>query len=71
MQKITPFLWFDDQAEAAANFYVSVFSSRRGGGRRRVRRSRRSPATAMRVPAIPDRSMTVSFQPRGAALHRR
>jgi predicted 3-demethylubiquinone-9 3-methyltransferase (glyoxalase superfamily) len=30
MQKITPFLWFDDKAEEAANFYVSVFSSRRG-----------------------------------------
>ena len=27
MQKITPFLWFDDQAEAAANFYVSVFQN--------------------------------------------
>ena len=25
MQKITPFLWFDEQAEEAANFYVSVF----------------------------------------------
>ncbi len=25
MQKITPFLWFDNQAEAAANFYVSAF----------------------------------------------
>jgi len=25
MSKITPFLWFDGQAEAAANFYVSVF----------------------------------------------
>jgi predicted 3-demethylubiquinone-9 3-methyltransferase (glyoxalase superfamily) len=24
MQKITPFLWFDDQAEEAANFYVSL-----------------------------------------------
>lgn len=24
-QKITPNLWFDDQAEAAAKFYVSVF----------------------------------------------
>lgn len=30
MQKITPFLWFDDKAEEAVNFYVSVFSSRRG-----------------------------------------
>src|SRR5215471_10105703 len=25
MQKITTFLWFDDQAEQAAKFYVSVF----------------------------------------------
>ena len=25
MQKISPFLWFNDQAEAAAKFYVSVF----------------------------------------------
>src|SRR3954451_22182431 len=24
-QKVTPFLWFDDQAEEAAEFYVSVF----------------------------------------------
>lgn len=27
MQKITPFLWFDLQAEEAANFYVSVFKN--------------------------------------------
>jgi predicted 3-demethylubiquinone-9 3-methyltransferase (glyoxalase superfamily) len=25
IQKITPFLWFDHQAEEAANFYVSIF----------------------------------------------
>jgi len=25
MPKITPFLWFDNQAEEAANFYVSIF----------------------------------------------
>jgi predicted 3-demethylubiquinone-9 3-methyltransferase (glyoxalase superfamily) len=25
MQRITPFLWFDGQAEEAVNFYVSVF----------------------------------------------
>jgi len=29
MQKITPFLWFDDQAEAAADFYTSVFKDSR------------------------------------------
>ncbi len=27
MQKITPFLWFDTQAEEAARFYVSVFKN--------------------------------------------
>jgi predicted 3-demethylubiquinone-9 3-methyltransferase (glyoxalase superfamily) len=27
MQKISPFLWFDDQAEEAANFYVSIFEN--------------------------------------------
>jgi predicted 3-demethylubiquinone-9 3-methyltransferase (glyoxalase superfamily) len=25
MPKITPFLWFDNQAEEAANFYASIF----------------------------------------------
>ncbi len=25
MQKITPFLWFDNQGEEAANYYVSIF----------------------------------------------
>ena len=27
MQKITPFLWFDSQAEEAAKFYVSIFKN--------------------------------------------
>jgi predicted 3-demethylubiquinone-9 3-methyltransferase (glyoxalase superfamily) len=27
MQKITPFLWFDNQAEEAAEFYVSIFKN--------------------------------------------
>jgi len=31
MQKITPFLWFDDQAEEAANFYVSIFKNSKVG----------------------------------------
>ena len=29
LQKITPFLWFDHQAEEAANFYVSIFKNSR------------------------------------------
>lgn len=27
MQKITPFLWFDNNAEEAMNFYVSIFKN--------------------------------------------
>jgi len=27
MNKITPFLWFDDKAEEAANFYISIFKN--------------------------------------------
>ena len=29
MQKITPYLWFDNQAEEAANFYTSIFKNSR------------------------------------------
>jgi predicted 3-demethylubiquinone-9 3-methyltransferase (glyoxalase superfamily) len=40
MQKITTFLWFDDQAEEAAGFYISVFRARReahgGGGESKI-----------------------------------
>jgi predicted 3-demethylubiquinone-9 3-methyltransferase (glyoxalase superfamily) len=31
MQKITPFLWFDSQAEEAVNFYVSIFENSKIG----------------------------------------
>ena len=31
MQKITPFLWFDDKAEEAMNFYVSIFKHSKVG----------------------------------------
>ena len=30
-QKITPFLWFDDQAEEAVSFYTSIFKNSKGG----------------------------------------
>jgi predicted 3-demethylubiquinone-9 3-methyltransferase (glyoxalase superfamily) len=32
MQKIHPFLWFDTQAEEAANFYVSIFKNSKING---------------------------------------
>jgi predicted 3-demethylubiquinone-9 3-methyltransferase (glyoxalase superfamily) len=31
MQKITPFLWFNDKAEEAMNFYVSIFKNSKAG----------------------------------------
>jgi predicted 3-demethylubiquinone-9 3-methyltransferase (glyoxalase superfamily) len=31
MQKITPFLWFDDQAEEAMNYYCSIFKNSKIG----------------------------------------
>jgi len=31
MQKITPFLWFNDQAEEAMNFYISIFKNSKVG----------------------------------------
>ena len=31
MQKITPFLWFDSNAEEAVNFYVSLFKNSKVG----------------------------------------
>jgi predicted 3-demethylubiquinone-9 3-methyltransferase (glyoxalase superfamily) len=35
MQKITPFLWFDSQAEEAANLYTSIFEQSKIGAVRR------------------------------------
>jgi predicted 3-demethylubiquinone-9 3-methyltransferase (glyoxalase superfamily) len=32
MQKITTFLWFDDKAEEAVKFYVSIFKNSKMGG---------------------------------------
>ena len=31
MQKITPFLWFDDKVEEAVNFYTSIFKNSKIG----------------------------------------
>jgi predicted 3-demethylubiquinone-9 3-methyltransferase (glyoxalase superfamily) len=31
MQKITPYLWFDDNAEEAVNFYISIFKNSKIG----------------------------------------
>ena len=34
MQKITPFLWFDDKAEEAMRFYVPIFKNSKVGSNR-------------------------------------
>ena len=55
MQKITPFLWFDSQAEVAANFYVSTLKNSKIGRVARysdegAKASGRSSGTVMTVP---------------------
>ena len=53
MPKITPFLWFDDCAEEAANFYATVFKNSRVG--RILRYGEAGPGPAGSV-------MTVDFE---------
>jgi len=61
MQKITPFLWFDTQAEEAAKFYVSIFSSR--GKNSKVGGITRYDEAGAQASGMPKGSaMTVSFQ---------
>ena len=60
MQKITPFLWFDTQAEEAANFYTSIFESSKILNVSRYNESS-AKATGMKV----DSAFIVSFQLEG------
>lgn len=57
MQKITPFLWFDTQAEEAANFYVSIFNNSKI---KSVNRYDEAGAKASGQPV--DSAMVVSFE---------
>jgi len=57
MQKITPFLWFDNQAEEAVNFYISIFRNSK------VVNVARYGEDAAKVSGRPQASvMTVAFQ---------
>lgn len=60
MQKITPFLWFDDQAEEAVNFYTSIFKDSKVGS---VSRYDEAGASASGRPK--GSVMTASFQLNG------
>ena len=63
MQKIDPYLWFTDQAEAAANHYVDVFNARPGGpGTSKVTNVSKTPEGA---PGEPGTAMIVGFQLEG------
>jgi len=52
-QKITPFLWFNDNAEEAMNFYVSVFEN----------------SSVISVSKAGDRVMSVTFQLDGQTFY--
>ncbi|PYX85790.1 MAG: hypothetical protein DMG68_17160 [Acidobacteria bacterium] len=56
MQKITPFLWFDGQAEEAMNFYTSIFKNSKPGRVTRYGEGAPGPAGAV---------MTATFQLEG------
>ena len=56
MQKITPFLWFDSQAEEAVNFYTSIFPKSKIGAISRYGENTPRPAGSV---------MTVSFELEG------
>jgi predicted 3-demethylubiquinone-9 3-methyltransferase (glyoxalase superfamily) len=60
MKGITPFLWFDNKAEEAANFYISIFKNSRI---EKVTRYREAAANASGRP--PGSVMTVVFQLNG------
>lgn len=63
MQKITPFLWFDTQAEDAANYYISVFKNSK------INTIVRYPESAEAVAGKPAGSvMTVEFELEGEAF---
>jgi predicted 3-demethylubiquinone-9 3-methyltransferase (glyoxalase superfamily) len=60
MQKITPFLWFDNNAEEAVNFYVSIFKNSKVG---KVTRYNEASAKAAGRPK--DSVMTIEFELEG------
>ena len=60
MQKITPFLWFDNQAEEAVKFYTSIFKKSKIGSMARY-----DDASAAAAGMAKGTVMTASFQLEG------
>jgi len=63
MSKITPFLWFDDQAEEAAKFYASIFKGSKIGKITRYDEAG-AKATGMTKGAV----MTIAFRLKGSSF---
>ena len=60
IQKITPFLWFDNQTEEAVNFYVSVFNNSK------IKTTTRYGEEGAKASGMPKNSvMTMAFQIEG------
>jgi predicted 3-demethylubiquinone-9 3-methyltransferase (glyoxalase superfamily) len=60
MQKITPFLWFNDNAEEAVKFYTSIFK------KSKITRTSYYPESAAKNSGKPTRSvMTIAFKLNG------
>lgn len=60
MQKITPFLWFNDNAEEAVNFYMGIFKGSKIGN------TTRYDSEAAKASGRPEGSvMTIDFQLEG------
>jgi len=60
IQKITPFLWFDNQTEEAVNFYVSIFKNSK------IKTASRYGEEGAKASGMPENSvMTMAFQIEG------
>ena len=60
VQKITPFLWFDNQTEEAVNFYIAVFNSSK------IKTTTRYGKEGAKASGMPENSvMTIAFQIEG------
>lgn len=62
MPEITPFLWFDKEAEEAANFYVSIFPNSR------INRITHYPSDTPQASSGAGKVMTVEFELDGVAF---
>lgn len=56
MQRISPFLWFDNQAEEAAEYYVSIFPNSR------ILNVSRFPPSTPEFAGTPGKAMSVTFE---------